>query len=426
MKSSGPQKRIALIGYNFAPEPTGIGKYSGEMMHWLAERGHHCTVVSTYPYYPFWRVQEPYRRSRFFYKTQRKKFESGGELIVIRCPIYVPKNPSGLKRILLDVSFLVSSFFPIARLLFVKRMDLVVSVAPSFMVGVPALFYKLFRRTRLVYHIQDMQIEAARDLKMVKSDGLIKVLFSLENWMLKRVDEVSTISAKMQEKIGAKTGKPVYFFPNWVDTDIFYPIADRAAIKSQFGFQPSDIVALYSGGIGQKQGLEAILEAAAFFAGKPNLKFVICGSGPYKATLEALVEEKKLANVYFFPLQPFEKFNAFLNMADVHLVIQKGDASDLMMPSKLTSILSVGGLALITANRGSGLHDLVENFQLAMAVDAENQDQLNEAMNQFFNNDIQADLLKGNARKYAESYLNIHNVMARFEQDQLYAYAAGD
>ena len=26
-------KRILFIGYNFAPELTGIGKYSGEMIH---------------------------------------------------------------------------------------------------------------------------------------------------------------------------------------------------------------------------------------------------------------------------------------------------------------------------------------------------------------------------------------------------------
>jgi len=31
----------------------------------------------------------------------------------------------------------------------------------------------------------------------------------------------------------------------------------------------------------------------------------------------------------FFPLQPLEKFNAFLNMADAHLILQKADAGHL-------------------------------------------------------------------------------------------------
>ena len=52
------------------------------------------------------------------------------------------------------------------------------------------------------------------------------------------------------------------------------------------------------------------------------------------------------------PLQAYSEFNDFLNLADVHLVIQKASASDLVMPSKLTTILAVGGLAIITANPG--------------------------------------------------------------------------
>ncbi|RZK36711.1 MAG: colanic acid biosynthesis glycosyltransferase WcaI, partial [Hymenobacter sp.] len=42
------KKSFLLIGYNFHPEPTGIGKYSGEMAYWLAEHGHDCTVITAY------------------------------------------------------------------------------------------------------------------------------------------------------------------------------------------------------------------------------------------------------------------------------------------------------------------------------------------------------------------------------------------
>ena len=31
-------KKILLYGINFSPELTGIGKYTGEMAAWLAER----------------------------------------------------------------------------------------------------------------------------------------------------------------------------------------------------------------------------------------------------------------------------------------------------------------------------------------------------------------------------------------------------
>ena len=48
--------KILLYGINFAPELTGIGKYTGEMAAWLAERGHAVRVVTAPPYYPDWKV----------------------------------------------------------------------------------------------------------------------------------------------------------------------------------------------------------------------------------------------------------------------------------------------------------------------------------------------------------------------------------
>jgi colanic acid biosynthesis glycosyl transferase WcaI len=158
--------------------------------------------------------------------------------------------------------------------------------------------------------------------------------------------------------------------------------------------------------------LEAIIEAAEVYKLESHIKFLICGSGPYKENLQNLANHKQLNNVIFFPLQPMEKFNQFLNMADVHLVIQKAKASDLVMPSKLTTILSVGGLALITANKDTGLYSLVEKYKMGILVKAENQKELNEGLMIALNNDNLETMY--NARAYAEKFLDINNVMRSF------------
>ena len=41
--------RALLYSMNYAPELTGIGKYTGEMAEWLAARGFDVTVVTTPP-----------------------------------------------------------------------------------------------------------------------------------------------------------------------------------------------------------------------------------------------------------------------------------------------------------------------------------------------------------------------------------------
>jgi colanic acid biosynthesis glycosyl transferase WcaI len=407
-------KRILLISYNFSPEPTGIGKYNGEMINWLVDQGYDCSVITSYPYYPHWKVNENYSKRKFLFTTEERFSEkSGGKLSLYRTPMYVPLNPSGIKRMILDFSFFVSGFLGLLRLVPKKKFDLVVIIAPSFQNGLLGVLYKKLRDGKLLYHIQDMQIEAARDLNMIRSKAIINSLFKIEKYILKNSDIVTSISEEMVRRIELKANKKTHLFPNWADTKLFFPIEDKEELKKQFGFDRDDKIILYSGAIGEKQGLVSILYAAEKFKHYTNLKFVICGSGPYKPKLEALAQNMCLENIIFFPIQPFENFNRFLNMADVHLVIQKANASDLVMPSKLTSILAVGGLALITANKGSGLNSLIEKYDMGVLVEAENQAALNSGIEQILNKEWKA--VKNNARKYAEQFLAIDNVMRQFE-----------
>lgn len=407
--------RILFIGYNFAPEPTGIGKYSGEMITWLAQRGYHCTVLTGYPYYPFWKVQPPFNKKYFWYSNETRTFPGGGKIEIRRCPMYVPQKPSGLKRILLDMSFTCSAGVALLRQLFQKKYDFVISVAPSFQLGLLGVIYKMFHKSRLIYHVQDMQIEAARDLQMIRSKRILNILFKFEKYILRHSDMVSTISEQMVHKMEQKTEQPVALFPNWADAGMFFPMENRHQLKTQFGFKSSDYVILYSGGIGEKQGIEAILHAADHFRAQKHIRFAICGSGPYKDKLKALAQELELDNVLFFSLQPRDTFNAFLNAADLHLVVQKSDASDLMMPSKLTTILSVGGLVLVTANKGSGLEKVINKYKMGIVVDAEDQDALNSGIAQALAEDHEQK--RHRAREYAEKYLSKENVLQSFESE---------
>lgn len=406
-------KKLLFIGYNFSPELTGIGKYSGEMMHWLAKKGHDCTVLTSYPYYPYWKIQEPYRKHRFWFKKEVKNYDSNGKLSVIRCPMYVPNRPSGLKRIILDTTFTISAFLAIIPLLFQRKHDWVISVAPSFQFGLLGVFYKKLKGAKHWHHIQDLQIEAAQDLGIIKSNKLLSILYGIEKTIFKNTDTISSISNGMIDRIERKAKMPLLLFPNWTDTSNFYPMENKSKLKKQFGFTNSDWVVLYSGAIGEKQGLEAILQAAKTLKHRNTIQFVICGTGPYKENLKILAKEMVLENIHFMPLQPKDQFNAFLNMADLHLVIQKEKASDLVMPSKLTTILAVGGHALVTANKTSSLYQLLKTFKMGQLVTAEDSKALAEGILKAYESQNN-NTIKLSARAYAEKHLEINNVMTSF------------
>lgn len=410
METKNTKKRILLVGINFSPELTGIGKYSGEMVNWLADNGNECTVVTTFPYYPTWSIQTPYTGK--FYKRELIK---DGNVEVIRCPIYVPEKPSGSKRILHDASFFFSSFLVIFMLLFKKRHDYIFCIAPPFHIGFLGLFYRFFKGGELIYHIQDLQIEAARDLKIIKSESVFKIMFKLEHLILRFTDHLSTISIGMIEKLKVKIARDIMLFPNWVDTDMFSPITARNFLKENWGYSPEDKVICYSGSIGEKQGLESLIKIAKQTEHQSHIKYVICGNGPYRAKLMEMAAEQGLANMRFMDLQPMETFNSFLNMIDVHLVLQKKSACDLMLPSKLTTIWSSGGLALVTAQKGTTLHTAIKKHDMGVVIDCEDDDLLKQNIIYCCSKDFSYET--SNARDYAISHLSSATILRKMMTD---------
>jgi len=415
LNKSSPRKSILLLSHNFSPEPTGIGKYNGEMMDWLCKNGYDTTIITTFPYYPFWKVQPPY--SNWWYKKETISYaETGATMEIYRCPIYIPDFPTGRKRIIQDVLLWPSKLWPVLnQILFKKRHDLLITIAPPFHLALLAFLYRRFRGGKVDYHIQDLQIEAARQLNIVVGAKFFRFLYKVEGYILRNADYVSTISAGMVKKVMGKVDKNVLFFPNWADTSFFYPLTNRTGVKQKWDFKADDFICLYSGSIGEKQGLESIIHAANNLRDIEQIKFVIAGTGPYKAELIRLAEEAGLTNVFFFPIQEKENFNAFLNMADIHLIIQKGNAGDLVMPSKLTTILAVGGACIATAAIGTSLYQVISDHNVGMVITFDDNDELALAIKNCLNKNM--DEMRQNARAYALKYLNIDNVMKTFLKD---------
>ena len=100
-------------------------------------------------------------------------------------------------------------------------------------------------------------------------------------------------------------------------------------------------------------------------------------------------------------------------MADLHLVLQKSAAGDLVMPSKLTAILAVGGCALVTADLGTSLYKIVRENKMGLLVEPENADALEHAITLGLNSDLSE--YRENARRYAVRNLEKGIIMEEFE-----------
>lgn len=346
--------RILFLGLNYSPELTGVGKYSGEMMEWLASRGHDVRVVTAPPYYPAWKVSEGYSRWRY-----RREVSPQG-VRIYRCPLWVPATPDGFRRIMHLSSFAVSSL-PVMLGMTAWHPDLVLTVEPAFMCAPVALLVARICGAASWLHIQDFEIDAAFELGILPPNGWMKRLArKFERAVVRGFSRVSTISARMMDGLTPKgvEASRAWLFPNWVDVRSIHPQERPSGLRAELGIAADSTVLLYSGNMGAKQGLQILPEVAELLKSHRDLHFVFCGDGPYRSQLAK--EVSGLQNVSLLPLQPIERLNDLLNLADIHMLPQRADAGDLVMPSKLTGMLASGRPVIATA--GSGM-------QIASALD---------------------------------------------------------
>lgn len=391
------------------PELTGIGKYSGEMAAWLVDRGHEVHVLTAPPYYPEWSIGVGYSSLSY-----RSEIISGAK--VIRCPLWVPSQPSGLNRLAHLASFAFSSF-PVLLKQVCWKPDVVWMVAPAFFCAPGSWLTAKLSGAPAWIHVQDYEVDAAFDLGLLKGKLLRRMVLAVERWMFQRFDVVSTISHRMVEKAADKgvAASRLVLFPNWVDIASVRPEMRSDDFRAELGAAPDQVIALYSGNMGGKQGLEILAQAAALLQANPKLLFVFCGNGAGRA--ELMAQCAGLPNVRFLDLQPLEKLGTMLASADIHLLPQRADAADLVMPSKLTGMLASGRAVVATAHAGTEVARVVEGCGLV--VPPENPRAFADAIATLADD---AALRQGYglaARRYAEENLEKEAVLRRFEAQLL-------
>ena len=344
------QNRILIIGINYFPEDSAIGLYSTEKAEYLVSKGFDVTVITGFPYYPQWEIRDDYKSKPYLVK------ETINGVKVFRSKQYVPKDPTFIKRIIHLISFTFGNFINLFR---VNKPAIVISIVPFTTSALLGWFIKKRYKSKHWVHIQDFEFDAAIDSGLLTGNKkvVIDLLQSIEKFVLSKADIVSTISFGMIAKLKQKTKTNTFYLTNWIDTTKF----SSNKIKSHRYLESNAFKILYSGNIGAKQDWGFFIEFLNHVKSIDNVEVIVVGEGAEKDSL--LSKIKHYSIVKHYNLVPYEELPSLLSSADLHILFQKTDVIDTVMPSKILGMMASAKPSIVTGNLKSEVATVFKESQ---------------------------------------------------------------
>ena len=352
--------RVIVWGINYAPEITGIAPHSVALCDFLKSRGYDVEMLTTFPYYPWWRKRAEDQHQ--LYRT-----DIVNDVPVHRCWHYVPARVSPLKRMVHEATFILTSTM---RGLFLARPDVFVIVSPPLPLGPAAWFVAGMKRAPYIFHVQDLQPDAAVGLGMLRQGWFTRALYWLEAFAYRHAARVSGISEEIVEAFRRKgvSQAKLVLFPNTIVVPHESEVPARGDFRARHGFDPGEFLAIYAGNLGVKQGLDILLDAAELLRSQPKIRIVIGGDGAERSNLEAGAAKRNLSNVSMLPLLSGREYHELLVDADISLITQQSGSGNAFFPSKLLVTLAYSCPVVTVADEESALARAVANAQCGKNV----------------------------------------------------------
>ena len=400
--------RVLIYSYNYHPEPIGIAPLMTELAEGLVRQGHEVRVVTGMPNYPQRQVYDDYKG-----KLYLTEIRNG--VTIQRSFIWVKPNPNLIDRLLLDGSFVVSSFFQALR---GWRPDVILLTVPPLPVSLPASLLGLIYNCPIVLNVQDILPEAAIHVGLLKSKTMIRILESLERFSYRTAHTISVIADGFVDNLVNK-GVPaskITCIPNWVNTQFIHPLPkEDNAFRKAHGLEGKFVV-MYSGNIALTQGLETVVEAATRLSDSPDIAFVIVGEPRAIAKLKDYCITCGATNVHLLPFQPREKLPEMLAAADVGLIVQKHNVVSFNMPSKTQVLLSSGRPIVASVPSTGSAAKAIEKSRGGMVVAPENPEALADAILKLANDPELADRYGYQGRQYALERYSFEQALMQYEK----------
>lgn len=345
--------RILVVSEIFAPEMGALANRLTPICRRLVREGHSVAVATKMPNYPEGRIFPGYA-------GRRAVREDVDGVSVFRTRSYIsPRNVSAWRQLRSHLAFIPAALRGGLR---AGRVDVVLVTSPQLFAVIPAIVLARVRGARLILDLRDLwPDEIVACGAAAEGSTPIRAMRLIERWAYRNADRVTCTTKAFVDTVRARGVEPerTVFLPNGADLEVFRPLPRDNPVADAMGLGDRFVVA-YSGVLGIKHGLEAVVDAAGHLRDHEDVVFLLIGQGARSDALRESVARRGLTNVVFAGQRPIDELPHLLARADACL-------ATLLPDPYLEKIISVKmfeymacGKPVIGALRGEGARVLTE------------------------------------------------------------------
>jgi glycosyltransferase involved in cell wall biosynthesis len=369
----------------------GIGLYSHDLALSLKDEGHRVSVLTTYPYYPWWETPVQFES----FAVEHSVLDG---IEVFRANLNIGKSKSIVTRMLFEFRMWIG-LRKVLKKIPLQNFDKVISIIPSLGAGLVASQVSRKTGTPHFLVVQDISTIGVSESGTPFGSLFKYLIFPFERSIIRSAHSISIISKSMNKPLAKIVGKPIQTFhlPNYeTGLDEHVGILSR----EDFDIPQNQFVVVHAGSIARKQNLENLVAAARLLESK-NIGIYLYGHG--NAEDEIKNAAQGLMNFFIRPSVSRESFKSLLKCADLLIVNERPSQLSMALPSKLISYFSSNVPVLAAVPKGGATFEEVQG--LALWVDAGNPTNLAEIISSVAESQIDAKIYAREARKYYEEIL---------------------
>lgn len=316
--------KILIVSQYFYPENFRINDLAKE----LKSRGHEITVLTGLPNYPTGNYFEGY--------SNKKNCDEEWEGIKIyRCALR-PRYTGSINLVRNYFSFVIQALKKAKQIDFDFNLIYVFEVSPI-TVALPAIYLKKKYHVPIIINVQDLWPDNIIAVTGIDNKIINWFIYKVVDYIYKNCDKILVSSPsfvpKISERINEK--RKITYWPQYSNIS-----------KCNYNIKMYDMSKfniVFTGNIGEAQGIELAIEAAKTLKNE-QINWHFIGDGRNRKKLEELVCKYNLENIVFFHGSfSEERIPEFLKNADAALLILKQNpVFEMTIPAKLQTYFACG------------------------------------------------------------------------------------